>query len=80
MKVNIFEGFDMDNRYNRHNRRKYSPSICIIDNYAVIYVSKIFKRLNARIDNTQRACLIFVVVVIHSTPSTRCAPPLRARP
>ena len=20
---NIFEGFDMDNRYNRHNRRKY---------------------------------------------------------
>ena len=23
MKVNIFEGFDMDNRYNRHNRRTY---------------------------------------------------------
>ena len=30
VKVNIFEGFDMDNRYNRHNRRKYSLKVHIV--------------------------------------------------
>lgn len=30
VKVNIFEKFDMDNRYNRYNRRKYSLKVHIV--------------------------------------------------